>query len=86
MASRENRTISRLASGPRGSALRGHARAGELRPHLGGKRTLTAADNCALKMFDSRWKLHPGMSCLFEYGYGWRGEVRISKRADRKDV
>ena len=46
----------------------------------------TAGNNCALKMFHSMRKLHPGVLRLLEYGHRWRGEVRISERSDRKDV
>jgi hypothetical protein len=36
----------------------------------------------------SRYDFHASQGVLrfLEYGHGWRGEVRISKRSDRKDV
>jgi len=46
----------------------------------------TAGNNCALKMFHSIRKLHPGVLRLLEYGDRWRGKVRISERSDRKNV
>jgi len=45
-----------------------------------------AGNNCALKMLHAIRKLQPSVLRFLEYGHGWRGEVRISERSDRKNV